>query len=213
MAGRGKGLDLPLSHRDQPNDEPQYPSRREPEPEHLTRRSLTRYYVTIHTGWLNDAPTELRLEIRQSATSLDNQHIGNHPPTRTRELANIRTSSLREFLQILINEVAQNRAAAIRNAPPRAHDTTSATTGDPDLDEFIALDTSRNPYVHAMEGDITGGASHSRSGLTTLALIVDRAWLVAPHSPSLHRRELPYATAVALSPWGFTYSHRPSRTS
>ena len=202
MAGRGRGLGLPASDSDQANDSSQYPSLRDPEPESLIRRSLTRYYVTVHTGWLNDATSDLRFAIHQEATTRDNQHIGNHQPTRTRELANLRTSALRDFLDILINEVAQNRLAAARSLPPRFRDTTAATAGDPDLDEFIATDTCRNPYAGIARGTPAGEGRLTRPALVTLAMIFDRAWLIAPDYPSFHRRELPFTTAVALSPLG-----------
>ena len=123
------------------------------------------------------------------ATTPDTFHIANHGPTRARELAWIRTSALQEFHRVLINEV---RVRHNTGEPARPD---IVTTGDPELDAFLAGDTGRNPY-----GTTTGDATMPLQ--STLALVIDRDWLIAPPAGSPHRRGLPLASTQELSTQG-----------
>ena len=185
-----------------PNDDQEYPHPSTPAPSPIataTAPAITRFRITIPTGWHLDASQALQDAVSEPLMA-NQSHVANEAHARSKELFNIRTP----YLETLIRRVS----AAIPLLPGTA---TMATdhppTGDPDLDAFLAGGPDHNPYTPfaSTDEDLFLLGPVFQPPICTLVLEVDASALKTPHWPLMHRRGLPEVALSDLSAMGLTH--------
>ena len=202
MEGRGRGPTHPPDAREAANDDQEHQPRREqntvpwPTPE---TSNHSRYYLTIPTGWHIAATTTMQTTCHLPPTGASTRHIGNHPQTRAREMANLRTSCLRGLYLTTMNEVTERRANQ------HLTETLPTPTGYTQMDDH-QVRPFNHPYVPlpGEEDALVALGTLNPPETCTLTLYIDKCGLVSPLTASMHRLALPHMGPAHLSCRGLT---------